>query len=202
MWHRLRKRGHGGIARTRAVDHRGQCAWRDERKWREEANVPFHGAFTLRDLGERLSAAVRLEVRPRTAAASLAPAQAFGPRTSLCRHSNQSLSAPRIPAGKKFGDARDWAGIFGDIGRFGTTETVLSPRLLRQSRGKSKTVQTAPGKHFCAGLPGGAGRTQTGNQPIMAVGREADRSSYSPARLVKNHHFFISLITLLFSSQK
>jgi hypothetical protein len=64
MWHRLRKRGHGGIARTRAVDHRGQCAWRDERKWREEANVPFHLAFTLCDLGERSNAARNEVVDP------------------------------------------------------------------------------------------------------------------------------------------
>jgi hypothetical protein len=29
----------------------------DERKWREKADVPFHLAFTLRDLGERANAA-------------------------------------------------------------------------------------------------------------------------------------------------
>jgi hypothetical protein len=65
IWHRLRKRGHGGIVRTRAVDDRGQRARRDERKWREEANVPFHLAFTLRDLGERLNAARKDIAGPR-----------------------------------------------------------------------------------------------------------------------------------------
>jgi hypothetical protein len=43
--------------RTGAVDDRGQCTWRDERKWREKANVPFDLAFTLCNLGERLNAA-------------------------------------------------------------------------------------------------------------------------------------------------
>jgi hypothetical protein len=36
-------------------------------------------------------------------------------RTRLCRQSNRSLSAQRIPAGKKFGEARDQAGIFGEV---------------------------------------------------------------------------------------
>lgn len=45
------------IVRTGAVNDRGQCAWQDECKGREEANVPFHLAFTLCDLGERLDAA-------------------------------------------------------------------------------------------------------------------------------------------------
>jgi hypothetical protein len=56
IWHRLRQRRYGGIVRTRAVDDRGQCAWRVERKWCEEANVPFHLAFMLRDFGERPNA--------------------------------------------------------------------------------------------------------------------------------------------------
>ncbi len=57
IWDRLRKRRHSGIVRTRAVNDRGQCTWRDERKWREKANVPFHLAFTLCDIGERTNAA-------------------------------------------------------------------------------------------------------------------------------------------------
>jgi hypothetical protein len=57
IWHRLRKRRHGGIVRAGPVNDRGQCTWRDERKWREKANVPFHLAFTLGDLVERLNAA-------------------------------------------------------------------------------------------------------------------------------------------------
>jgi hypothetical protein len=32
-------------------------AWGDERKWRDEADVPFHLAFTRRNLGERPNAA-------------------------------------------------------------------------------------------------------------------------------------------------
>jgi hypothetical protein len=55
--HRLRKRRHRGIVRTTSIDDRGQCTWRDERKRRKKANVPFHFAFALRDLGERLNAA-------------------------------------------------------------------------------------------------------------------------------------------------
>jgi hypothetical protein len=40
-------------------------------------------------------------------------------------------------------------------------------RLRRQSPGKLKTFPPAPGNRLYAGLRGGAGRTQTGNQPIM-----------------------------------
>ena len=57
IWHRLRQRRHRGIVRARAVDDRGQCTWRDERKRCEKANVPFDLAFTLRDLCERANAA-------------------------------------------------------------------------------------------------------------------------------------------------
>jgi hypothetical protein len=38
----------------------------------------------------------------------------------------QSLSATGNSAGKKFGEARDWAGIFGDTTGFRATETTLS----------------------------------------------------------------------------
>jgi hypothetical protein len=48
IWHRLRKRGHRGIMRTSPVNDRGQCTWRNECKWCQKANVPFHLAFTLR----------------------------------------------------------------------------------------------------------------------------------------------------------
>ena len=50
--------------RTTSVDDCGQCTWRDERKWREKANVPFYLAFTLRDFGERVNAARRDIVNP------------------------------------------------------------------------------------------------------------------------------------------
>jgi hypothetical protein len=55
--HRVCERCHGGITRTGPLHDCCQCTWRDERKRREKANVPFHFAFTLRDLGERLNAA-------------------------------------------------------------------------------------------------------------------------------------------------
>jgi hypothetical protein len=42
------------------------------------------------------------------------------------------------------------------------------PRRLRQSRSKLKTIPTAPGNRNCAGLRGGAGRTQTDHQAIMS----------------------------------
>jgi hypothetical protein len=54
-------------------------------------------------------------------------------RTGLCRYSNQSLFAAGNCARKMFGEARDWADIFGDIGQFWTRETALS----RVSGGKA-----------------------------------------------------------------
>jgi hypothetical protein len=50
IWHHLRKRRHGGIVRTTSVNDRGQCTWRDERKWRQKANVPFHRHSEWQDL--------------------------------------------------------------------------------------------------------------------------------------------------------
>jgi hypothetical protein len=46
--------------------------------------------------------------------------------TRLRRQSNRSLSPRRIPAGKRFGQARDRAGIFGGYSVFRATETRLS----------------------------------------------------------------------------
>jgi hypothetical protein len=40
-------------------------------------------------------------------------------------------------------------------------------RVRRQSPGKLRTIPKAAGNEICAGLRGGAGRTQTSNQPIM-----------------------------------
>jgi hypothetical protein len=64
---------------TGPVNDRGQCTWRDERKWCEKANVPFHLAFTLRDLGERPNAArcdiVDPGARPRSGSGRTRPAQ-------------------------------------------------------------------------------------------------------------------------------
>jgi hypothetical protein len=45
-------------------------------------------------------------------------------RLSDCRHSNQSLFAIGIFAGKRFREARDCAGGFGDTRRFRATETA------------------------------------------------------------------------------
>jgi hypothetical protein len=47
-------------------------------------------------------------------------------QTRLWRESNQSLSAPGIPVGKTFAEARDRGGIFGDTSRLRATETALS----------------------------------------------------------------------------
>jgi hypothetical protein len=47
-------------------------------------------------------------------------------RTRLWRESNQSLSAPGIPAGKTFAKARDRGGIFGGTSRLHARETALS----------------------------------------------------------------------------
>jgi hypothetical protein len=67
----------------------------------------------------------------------IAKAKAFRTRTGLCRHSNQSLFASGNSAGKKFGEARDWGGIFGDAARFRAAETALS----RVSVGKAAESQ-------------------------------------------------------------
>jgi hypothetical protein len=47
-------------------------------------------------------------------------------RTHLYRQSNRSLSEPPISAGKRVGEARDWAAIFADDGLFRATETGFS----------------------------------------------------------------------------
>jgi hypothetical protein len=39
---------------------------------------------------------------------------------------NRSLSTPRIPAGKRFGSARDWTAIFAADGPFRAAETGFS----------------------------------------------------------------------------
>jgi hypothetical protein len=44
----------------------------------------------------------------------------------LCQHSNRSLFVSNNSARKRFGEARDWAGIFSDTGRSRATETALS----------------------------------------------------------------------------
>jgi hypothetical protein len=68
------------------------------------------------------------------------------------RHAaNASLFGSGNSAGKKFSEARDRGGIFSDIGRFRATETGIPPRLLRQSRGKSKTIPMAPGTNRLCG---------------------------------------------------
>jgi hypothetical protein len=53
-------------------------------------------------------------------------AQPFRTQTGLCRHSNRSLFAGANSAGKRFGDARDWAGFFGDTTGFRAAETAVS----------------------------------------------------------------------------
>jgi hypothetical protein len=64
-------------------------------------------------------------------------AQAFRTQTGLCRYSNRSLFTGANSAGKKFGEARDRGGIFGDASRFLATETMLS----RVSGGKPRNVK-------------------------------------------------------------
>jgi hypothetical protein len=95
-------------------------------------------------------------------------ALAIRTRTGLCRHSKRSLFASENSAGKRFGEARDRGGFFGDTGRFRAIETALSRVSRRQSHGKSKAIPNAPGNRICVGLRGGAGRTRTCNQAIMS----------------------------------
>jgi hypothetical protein len=101
------------------------------------------------------------------ATARIALAKAFRTQTGLYRHSNQSLFAGVNSAGKRFGDARDWAGFFSRHLPIPGGRDRAMPRLRRQSRGKSKTIPTAPEIRNCAGLGGGAGRTRTCNRAIM-----------------------------------
>jgi hypothetical protein len=62
---------------------------------------------------------------------------AFRTRTGLCQLSNQSLFARGNSAGKRFGEARDRGGIFGDTGRVWAVETALT----RVSGGKAAESQ-------------------------------------------------------------
>jgi hypothetical protein len=55
----------------------------------------------------------------------------------LRRRSSRSLLPGRNSAGKEFGEARDWAGVFGDTRRFRVTETAPS----RIPRGKAAESQ-------------------------------------------------------------
>ena len=64
-------------------------------------------------------------------------AQAFRTQTRLRQHSNPSLFVSENSAGKRFGEARDPAGIFGDGGRSWAAETALS----RVSGGKAAESQ-------------------------------------------------------------
>jgi CO/xanthine dehydrogenase Mo-binding subunit len=57
-------------------------------------------------------------------------------RTRLSRPSNRSLFAPPIPAGKRFGEPRDRAGLFGDDRLFCPTETGLSRLFLAKGPGR------------------------------------------------------------------
>jgi hypothetical protein len=84
---------------------------------RHEGPWPTPGAKDDLCLGARLTICLELG---RTIA------QAFRTQTSLCRNSNRSLFAGGNSAGKKFGEAGDWGGIFGVTGRFRAAETALS----------------------------------------------------------------------------
>jgi hypothetical protein len=56
-------------------------------------------------------------------------------RTGLYRDSNLSLLAPRIPARKGFGEARDWPAVFGDMSLFRATEIGFPPSHLAKAAG-------------------------------------------------------------------
>jgi hypothetical protein len=70
----------------------------------------------------------------------------------------------------RLASAIDWRFLESGSARSILDRDRTMPRLRRQSRGKSKTIPTAPGNRNCAGLRGGAGRTQTGRQTIMGGG--------------------------------
>jgi hypothetical protein len=57
------------------------------------------------------------------------------------------------------------------------------PGLRRQSHGKLKAIPPTPGNRICAGLRGGARRTQTDNQPVMSL--KAIRSTTAVGLLVR-----------------
>jgi hypothetical protein len=111
--------------------------------------------------------AQEIPVEPQSLRAARHEIAAIQTRTRLWRESNQSLSASGIPAGKTFAEARDRAAIFRRRKPIARDRDRAVPHLRLQSHGKLKAIPNAPGKRLCAGLGGGAGRTQTGNQVIM-----------------------------------
>jgi hypothetical protein len=111
-------------------------------------------------------------------------------RTGLCRHSNRSLFASRISAGKGFREGRDSVGIFGDIGQFWVTETAPS----RVSGGKAtesyRLFLTAPGNRNCAGLCGGGRTPPRPLQPrIPCLTREINREFFDFGPLLGDSRF-------------
>jgi hypothetical protein len=95
------------------------------------------------DRTSRVSVSITDKVR-----SVLEGAQAFRTQTGLCRHSNPSLFAGRNSAGKEFGEARDWAGVFGDTRRFRGTETAPS----RVAGGKAAESQRLFRRRHEAGI--------------------------------------------------
>jgi hypothetical protein len=85
--------------------------------------------FRVADHGERTGRQL-LTLKAQNLAFDRRAAATAQTRTRLCRHSNQSLSAPPIPAGKRISEGRDRAGVFGHGGPFHATEPG---RCLRQS---------------------------------------------------------------------
>jgi hypothetical protein len=88
--------------------------------------------------------------------------------------SNPSLSSVEPVSVRDANSCREKVGRGQRPGRdFGGDLPILPDRdwplsgLSRQSPGKLKTIPPASGNRNCAGLRGGAGRTQTSNQPIM-----------------------------------
>jgi hypothetical protein len=114
-------------------------------------------------------------VGPAVCPNSPAPARAFRNWLDGEADSNPSQSAAE-PVSVRAGNSRRetvWRGQ--RLGRHFSRYRPISgdrdraiPGLRRQSRGKSKTIPTAPGNRICAGLGGGAGRTQTDNHAIMS----------------------------------
>jgi hypothetical protein len=154
-----------GAAGRFSLRGHGQASTRDLVRWKRTA-VDRPGAERLNGGRTGCGAAMVRQSGPSWP-------RAVQTRTGLYRHSNRSLFASGNSCREKVWPGRRprWhfkrhPPIPGDRDR-----AIL--RLRRQSRGKSKTIPTAPGNRLCAGLRGGAGRTQTNNQPVMAP--EGDR---------------------------
>ena len=108
-------------------------------RYRQIAASKHKRRMRWRTCSLRLARRVGQGPRPQLAAHAKLKPVSVESRTGLC-------PAPQIPAGKKFGEARDRPGIFDRDRLFRATETGLCPPLPRQSPGNLKTYSAGARK--------------------------------------------------------